>query len=153
MAAIEIEEVCSITQAMAQVIADLVRQLSSSARVPNESELEQIAHSPATVLLVARSSNKIVGMLTLVIFRIPTGVRGIIEDVVVDEAYRGQGIAEALTREALARSEAAGARTVDLTSRPSREAANRLYQWLGFQKRDSNVYRFLLGEDARKSPS
>lgn len=91
-------------------------------------------------------------MLTLVIFRIPTGVRGIIEDVVVDEAYRGQGIAEALTCEALSRSEAVGRRTVDLTSRPSRGAANRLYQKLGFQKRDSNVYRFLFGKDALRSP-
>ncbi|MCF6114782.1 GNAT family N-acetyltransferase [Mesorhizobium muleiense] len=152
MGAIEIEEVCSITPAAAQAIGELVRQLSSSAKVPSESELEQIAHSPATVLLAARTSNEIVGMLTLVIFRIPTGVRGIIEDVVVDEAYRGQGIAEALTREALARSEAAGARTIDLTSRPSREAANRLYQKLGFQKRDSNVYRFSFAEGVRKSP-
>jgi ribosomal protein S18 acetylase RimI-like enzyme len=152
MAAIEIEEVCSITPAAAQAIAELVRQLSSSAKVPSENELEQILHSPAAILLTARASNKVVGMLTLVIFRIPTGVRGIIEDVVVDEAYRGQGIAEALAREALSRSEAVGARTVDLTSRPSREAANRLYQKLGFQKRDSNVYRFSFGEDARKSP-
>jgi ribosomal protein S18 acetylase RimI-like enzyme len=151
LAAVEIKEVSAITPAVAQAIADMVRQLSSSARVPSRSELEQIAHSPATVLLAARNADKIVGMLTLVIFRIPTGVRGIIEDVVVDEAYRGRGIAEALTREALARSEAAGARTLDLTSRPSREAANRLYQKLGFHKRDSNVYRFSLGEDAQKS--
>lgn len=151
MAAIEVEEVSSITPAVAQAIADLVRQLSSSAEVPSNRELDQIVHSPATVLLIARVSAVIAGMLTLVIFRIPTGVRAIIEDVVVDEAFRGQGIAEALTREALARSEAAGARTVDLTSRPSREAANRLYQKLGFQMRDSNVYRFSLGEGAQKS--
>jgi ribosomal protein S18 acetylase RimI-like enzyme len=85
-----------------------------------------------------------VGMLTLVTFAIPTGIRAIIEDVVVDERYRGQGVAQALTREALVRADAAGARTVDLTSRPSREEANRLYQKLGFQKRDSNVYRYTL---------
>ena len=80
-------------------------------------------------------------MLTLVLFRIPTGVRGIIEDVVVDESHRGQGIAAALTRYALDRAKRMGARTVDLTSRPSREAANRLYQKLGFQQRETNVYR------------
>ena len=88
-------------------------------------------------------------MLTLVIFRIPTGVRGIIEDVVVDETHRGQGIAGALVREALARAQASGAKTVDLTSRPSRVAANRLYQKLGFQQRESNVYRFSFAQDAR----
>jgi ribosomal protein S18 acetylase RimI-like enzyme len=146
MASIEIEEMLSITPVVTHAVAELVRQLSSSAKVPSKNELEQIVHSPATVVLAARTSEKIVGMLTLVIFRIPTGVRGIIEDVVVDEFYRGQGIAEALTREALARSEAAGARTVDLTSRPTREAANSLYQKLGFQKRDSNVYRFSFGK-------
>ena len=90
------------------------------------------------------NSTSLVGMLTLVIFAIPTGIRAIIEDVVVDQRYRGQGIAQALTKEALVLAEAAGARTVDLTSRPSREAANRLYQKLGFQKRDSNVYRYTL---------
>ncbi len=99
---------------------------------------------PGTVLLAVRQSGRLVGMLTLVIFAIPTGIRAIIEDVVVDERYRGQGVAQALTREALGLAEAAGARTVDLTSRPSREAANRLYQKLGFQKRDSNVYRYTL---------
>jgi ribosomal protein S18 acetylase RimI-like enzyme len=151
LAAIEVEEVSSMTPVVAQAIANLVRQLSSSAKVPSRRELEQIVHSPATVLLAARTSDKIVGMLTLVLFRIPTGVRGIIEDVVVDEASRGRGIAEALTREALARSKAGGART--LTSRPSREAANRLYEKLGFQKRDSNVYRFSLGEEAQTSRS
>ncbi|RWD96128.1 MAG: GNAT family N-acetyltransferase [Mesorhizobium sp.] len=146
---IEIDEVIAITPAVAEAFAELVRQLSSSARMPSKGELEEIVASPATIVLAARASEKIVGMLTLVVFRIPTGVRGIIEDVVVDEAYRGQGIAEALTREALARSGAAGARTVDLTSRPSREAANRLYQRLGFQKRDSNVYRFSLGKEGQ----
>jgi ribosomal protein S18 acetylase RimI-like enzyme len=72
--------------------------------------LEQVTLSPATILLVAQQAETVLGMLTLVVFRIPTGVRGIIEDVVVDEAYRGRGIAETLTREALARAEMAGAR-------------------------------------------
>jgi ribosomal protein S18 acetylase RimI-like enzyme len=118
--------------------------LSKSARIPAAVELDEVASAEATSLLVARVSGTIVGMLTLVLFRIPTGVRAIIEDVVVDEAHRGRGIAAALTREALARSNAQGARTIDLTSRPSREDANRLYQHLGFQRRDSNVYRFSL---------
>jgi ribosomal protein S18 acetylase RimI-like enzyme len=86
----------------------------------------------------------IAGTLTLVLFRIPTGVRAWIEDVVVDESARGSGLGEALTRAALARAGAAGARTVDLTSRPSREAANRLYRRMGFQPRETNVYRKVL---------
>jgi len=80
-------------------------------------------------------------MMTLVVFRIPTGVRAWIEDVVVDEAARGRGVGEALNRVAIQRAHDAGARTVDLTSRPSREAANRLYSRLGFEQRDTNVYR------------
>ena len=100
--------------------------------------------SPATTLFVAREGDDgpIVGILTLIVFRIPSGVRAWIEDVIVSEAARGQGCGEALNRAALAAAAAAGARTVDLTSRPHREAANRLYQRLGFIKRDTNVYRY-----------
>jgi ribosomal protein S18 acetylase RimI-like enzyme len=144
MAAFEIEKIAAITPSTAESIAALVSQLSSSAKAPTQDELETIVKAPGTVLLAVRQSGRLVGMLTLVIFAIPTGVRAIIEDVVVDKRYRGQGVAQALTKEALVLAEAAGARTVDLTSRPSREAANRLYQKLGFQKRDSNVYRYAL---------
>ena len=84
---------------------------------------------------------EILGTLTLVTFPIPTGLRAWIEDVVVDEAARGRGVGAALTQEAVRLAHEAGARTVDLTSRPSREAANRLYERLGFQMRDSKVYR------------
>jgi ribosomal protein S18 acetylase RimI-like enzyme len=146
--AIEIREISAVTPELARSLAELVRQLSSSAKLPTKDELQQIVLSPATVLLAAYRSESIVGMLTLVIFRIATGVRGIIEDVVVDETHRGQGIAGALVREALARARLSGARTVDLTSRPSRVAANRLYQKLGFQQRASNVYRFSFADSA-----
>ena len=97
--------------------------------------------SDSSVLLIAVSERVIVGALTLVLFRIPTGLRAWIEDVIVDEAARGRGIGEALNQAAIERARAAGARTVDLTSRPSREAANRLYQRLGFVERETNVYR------------
>ncbi len=101
--------------------------------------------SPATVLFVAREADgPILGSLTLALFRIPTGLRAWIEDVVVDEAARGKGVGAALNEAALDHARAVGARTVDLTSRPSREAANRLYQRLGFVERDTNVYRFEL---------
>ena len=96
-------------------------------------------------LLVARDdSAAIVGSLTLVLFRIPTAVRAWIEDVVVDESARGRGVASALVNRALEQAAVAGARTVDLTSRPSRQDANRLYQELGFELRETNVYRYAL---------
>ena len=98
--------------------------------------------SPASEVLVARVDGRIAGTLTLVVFRIPTGVRAWIEDVVVDDTARGHGVGDALNRFALALARERGAKTVDLTSRPSREAANRLYQRLGFLARETNVYRF-----------
>lgn len=100
--------------------------------------------APASDVLVAYEGERILGTLTLVTFRIPTGVRAWIEDVVVDEAARGKGVGEALNRAAVELARAKGAKTVDLTSRPKREAANRLYRRLGFVARDTNVYRYEL---------
>jgi ribosomal protein S18 acetylase RimI-like enzyme len=121
----------------------LIPQLSSSSPPPTPEVLAEIIGSPATDLLVARGDDgHIVGSLTLVLFRIPTGLRAWIEDVVVDGEARGQGVGEALNLYAIDVAAERGARTVDLTSRPSREAANRLYQRIGFEKRESNVYRF-----------
>ena len=119
-------------------------QLSSSNPPPTDDELRRIIESPASILLIARDdeSGRILGSLTLVVFPIPTGIRAWIEDVVVDEAARGRGVGEALNRHALERARAEGARTVDLTSRPTREAANRLYRRLGFEPRETNVYRY-----------
>ncbi len=142
----EIEAVSTLAPTLADSIAALIPQLSSSAAAPQSEDLQRIVNSPATKLLVARSVDAVMGMLTLAVFHVPTGARAIIEDVVVDERHRGQGIAAALVQEALAQAQAAGARTVDLTSRPSREAANRLYRKLGFEKRETTVYRFSLGK-------
>ena len=132
------------TSGLLAAVTRLLPQLSSSAAPPTQAQLEEIVDSPATQLLVARIDGEVVGALTLVVFRIPSGVRAWIEDVVVDEDTRGQGVGEALNREALRLAAEQGAKTVELTSRPSREAANRLYQRLGFKVRDTNVYRFEL---------
>jgi ribosomal protein S18 acetylase RimI-like enzyme len=140
---VRVEEANEVTAELVEAMARLVPQLSRSAVVPGEAELAEMVGSPASVLLVARDdTGRIVGSLTLVLFRIPTGMRAWIEDLVVDEAARGRRVGEVLSREALARAEAAGARTVDLTSRATREAANRLYRRMGFVPRDTNVYRF-----------
>jgi ribosomal protein S18 acetylase RimI-like enzyme len=142
MAEPSIEIVDAVTPELVEAMGRLLPQLSSSAPPPTAAELGEIVASPATVLLVARVDGRIAGSLTLALFRIPTGMRAWIEDVVVDTAARGHGVGEALNRTALAVAAEQGARTVDLTSRPSREAANRLYLRLGFVARQTNVYRF-----------
>ena len=100
--------------------------------------------SDDTVLFVARVDGVILGSLTLAFYRIPTGTKAWIEDVVVDTGARGHGVGELLNRAALDEARTRGAKDVSLTSRPSREAANRLYQRIGFEPRDTNVYRYTL---------
>lgn len=124
----------------------LTPQLSSSSPPPSREVLEEIVSSDATLLLLARDDDgAVLGSLTLVLFRIPTGLRAWIEDVVVDGEARGRGVGEALNRFAIDLASQRGARSVDLTSRPSREAANRLYRRLGFEPRETNVYRYAAG--------
>jgi len=120
----------------------LVPQLSSTASPVTETELREILDADATTLLIAVEGDRIVGTLTLVVFPIPTGVRAWIEDVIVDESVRGRGVGELLTNFALAHAQVHGAKSVDLTSRPTREAANRLYVRAGFELRETNVYRY-----------
>ena len=119
----------------------LIPQLSTSNKPPTQEQLAEIIASPSTILFIARHDEHIVGSLTLATFRIPTGVRAWIEDVVVDASARGHGVGEALNQAAILEARHRGAITVELTSRPSREAANRLYQRIGFKARETNVYR------------
>ena len=139
---VEISEATEVTPELVAAFERLIPQLSRSNPPPPSGELAEIVASPATVLFVARVGGEIAGSLTLALFRIPTGLRAWIEDVVVDREASGQGVGTALNEAALAYARSVGARTVDLTSRPSREAANRLYQRIGFVKRDTNVYRY-----------
>ena len=131
-----------MTDELVDAFARLVPQLSATTGPPGHEALEEIVGSSAITLLVARAEGTIVGTLTLAMFPIPTGFRAWIEDVVVDEAARGRGIGEALTTEAIGLARAAGAKTVDLTSRRSRTAAGRLYERAGFEERDTRVYRY-----------
>jgi ribosomal protein S18 acetylase RimI-like enzyme len=144
---VHVEECNEVTDELVDAMAALIPQLSRSSPPPTATELIEIVGSGASHLLIARDDvevglGQILGSMTLVVFRIPTGVRAWIEDVVVDDAARGKGVGEALNRAALELAAELGARTVDLTSRPSREAANRLYQRLGFVARETNVYRW-----------
>jgi ribosomal protein S18 acetylase RimI-like enzyme len=138
---IGVEAATSVDDDLVAAVGSLIPQLSSSSPPPSKEALARIVDSPGATLFVARDDGRVVGMLTLVTFEIPTAVRAWIEDVVVDETARGQGVAASLVEAALERAEARGARTVDLTSRPDREAANRLYLRMGFETRATNVYR------------
>jgi ribosomal protein S18 acetylase RimI-like enzyme len=141
----EISLLTVVTDEVVEAFARLIPQLSSSAAIPSREQLQEIAdHESFFIARDPELGGRIVGSLTLVTFRIPTGVRAWIEDVVVDGSQRGKGIGEALTRAALIRAAELGAKTVDLTSRPSREAANRLYRRVGFELRETNLYRFNL---------
>jgi len=137
-----IEEITEYSSDVLDILEMLLPQLSQSAAKPTEAYARKIVESDSSRLLVAREGNVVYGMLTIVIFPIPTGVRSWIEDVVVDASGRGKGIGEALSKHALTLAKSEGAKTVDLTSRPSREAANRLYKRVGFKLRETNVYRF-----------
>jgi len=120
----------------------LIPQLSSSSPAPTREWLAEMIADEGTVLYVARLGGEIVGSLTLIFYRIPTGLKAWIEDVVVAETARGHGVGAALSEAALTEAAARGAKDVNLSSRPAREAANRLYLRLGFYERDTNMYRY-----------
>ena len=150
--AVQVEVLREVTDETVKAFGRLLPQLSRSAPPLDHAGLSRVVEAGSNIVLIARGQTadgepgEIVGTLTLAIFPIPTGVRAWIEDVVTDEAARGQGVGSALTLEALRLAREHGARTVDLTSRPSREAAGRLYERLGFQRRQSRLYR--VGLDA-----
>jgi ribosomal protein S18 acetylase RimI-like enzyme len=141
---VRVEVLSEVTDEAVQAFGRLLPQLSSSAPPLDTAGLAAVVAAPANTVLVARVDGRIVGTLTLVMFTIPTGARAWIEDVVTDEEARGQGVGNALTLAALDVARKGGARTVDLTTRPSREAAGRLYERAGFERRDSRLYRYTL---------
>ena len=146
-ARIEVSVARAATSDLVEAFARLIPQLGDPRLSPGAEAIEEMLRSPATTLLIARDRDddlKIVGTLCLVIYRVPTGVNAMIEDVVVDESARGSGAGSALVIEAIRIAGDRGARKIDLTSRPEREAANRLYPKLGFVRRDTNVYRYVV---------
>jgi ribosomal protein S18 acetylase RimI-like enzyme len=145
--AVQVEVLSQVTDEVVEAFGRMLPQLSGSAPPLDRAALDNIVSSPAITMLLARSSGVIAGSLTLAMFPLPTGLRAWIEDVVVDESARGQGAGEALMLAALRQAEVAGARTVDLTSRPSRAAAGRLYERVGFKVRESRLYRYALSQD------
>lgn len=141
-AELRVELLTAVTDEDAQAIAALLGQLSTSARF-DRALIDGIVAHDATELLVVRDGGRPVGMATLVTYPIPSGLRGHVEDVVVHEDARGKGIARLLLQRMTEIAEERGLRTLDLTSRPSRESALRLYESVGFARRETNVLRFV----------
>ena len=138
-----IGKVSDVTDELYSALQRLIPQLTTHKVAPNWDELTALVNSKSSNLLIARypdENSDIAGILTLVIYRVTTGLRSIVEDVVVDEKMRGQGIGEALMFHAIKLARDAGASGVSLTSNPRREAANRLYRSIGFKRRETNAY-------------
>ena len=139
---IEISVCDEVNDVVVAAFAALIPQLSTSSPAPTAKEVKEIVAHEASTILLATEGETIVGSMTLVVFPIPTGTRAWIEDVVVREDAQGRGVGEALNRRAMQIAVDRGAQTINLTSRPTREAANRLYQRLGFVARETNIYRY-----------
>jgi ribosomal protein S18 acetylase RimI-like enzyme len=139
---VRIERAEHVDDELVDAFERLIPQLSSSSPAPSAEQLGELVSSPDTVLLLARVDGRIQGSLTLAFYRIPTGLKAWIEDVVVDGDARGHGVAAELSLAAMAEARARQAKNVSLTSRPARDVANRLYQRIGFEPYDTNVYRY-----------
>ena len=140
---VSIRPVTEVTESLTDAYRVLIPQLSSSSSPPTGEALQRIIESDSAQILIAENENgEILGTMTIIIFQIPTGIRAWIEDVVVDSSARGRGIGKKLNLAALELAKQAGAKTVDLTSRPARQEANQLYRSIGFVERETNVYRF-----------
>jgi ribosomal protein S18 acetylase RimI-like enzyme len=135
------------TEELYNALRHLIPQMGIHKIPPSHEELSTLLKTPGAMLLIAREpdeNGEIIGVLSLTIYRVPTGLRSIVEDVVVDEKMRRRGIGEALVRYAIDLAREAGANGVSLTSNPQREAANRLYQSMGFELRKTNPYFYKL---------
>ena len=142
-----IEELCEVTQAVYEAFQRLIPQLTPYSPPPSREVLSALAMSPATFVFIAKqpdSDGEIVGCASLGTFSVPTGIHGWIEDVVVDRDARGKGIGRALTEACLKKARELGIEEVNLTSNPTRKAANHLYQSMGFIRVETNLYRYLL---------
>lgn len=142
----EIVQLTHITPEVTAAFRRLIPQLAPGCTAPSVADLEQIMDSENTMIFIALENGEIVGTLTLVVYRLMTGTKAWIEDVVVDNAVRGRGIGKLLTQHAIGYAARAGIAKIDLTSSPTRVEANALYQRIGFVKRETNVYRYEPGE-------
>jgi ribosomal protein S18 acetylase RimI-like enzyme len=144
---LKIRKITRFSQEVYKVVLKLLPQLAPASELPSEDYFKGILGSKNTHFFIAELDNKnIIGILTIAVYNIPTGTKFWIEDVVVDETHRGKGYGKEIMLYAIGFARSAGAESIELTSRPSRIAANKLYQHLGFELRETNVYRYNLGK-------
>lgn len=140
-----IEQLKTHPKELAEILNKLLKQLDSNSKNLKRTDLQEMIASPTNRLFVAKKGNKeIIGMLTLIIFRIPFAKKGLLEDFVVDKKYRGKGVGTKLIKTAVKQAKKENVRYLDFTSRAERATANRLYENLGFKKRNTNNYRIIL---------
>lgn len=150
----QIDIVTHADEELCEAFQRLVPQLTTNHPPPTLDELTALVQEASSTLMVARNpAGQIIGALSLAVYRVPTGVRSIIEDVVVDLSARGQGVGEALMQRAIERAAEKGASNITLTSNPMRVAANRLYLKMGFKKRETNAYQFVIAKEKREAIS
>ena len=139
-----IEAATQATQELLDALTSLLPQLNPQLKPVTMERLSRVIDDPATTLLVVREDARIVGAAAVLVYATPAYVKARIEDVVVDEHARGKGVGEALVRRCITVARERGAEIVELQSARSREVANRLYPRLGFELRESNLYRLNL---------
>jgi ribosomal protein S18 acetylase RimI-like enzyme len=142
MTSLKIEVAKHSSPTLLRAVTSLLPQLTSSGRTMTAAELNTMIASPHSTLFVAKDEDRIVGMISLAVVQMPTGLRSYLEDLVIDSSYRQRGAATALLQAAIGLARSSGARTLDMTSRPSRAGAIRLYERVGFQRRDTNAFRY-----------
>jgi ribosomal protein S18 acetylase RimI-like enzyme len=142
---VKIRRVTRFSKKVYNSVLHLLPQLDQAYPLPSAEHFRSVLRNPNNHFIIAEHGNKeIVGIMTLVTYSIPTGTKYWIEDVVVDESSRGKGIGKMLVIHAVDNAKSMGAKSVDLTSRPFRIAANQLYHRLGFELRETNLYRYLI---------
>ena len=135
----KIERVTEASEELVETIRALLPQLTEARTPPTLEQLQDVV-SNQTLLVARGDDGRIAGTLTFVLYRVASGVKGRIEDVIVDESARGQGVGEALVREGMRLANEAGVLMLELSSMPYRQSANRLYKRLGFVRKPTNVY-------------
>ncbi len=139
----EIKELKEYTPQIFRTVQHFLSLLVTYDLKISEKDFREIIESNNSHLFVAIDSqnNNLLGMLTVGTYLSPTGRKGWIEDVVVDEACRGQGVGKKLMQHAIQFADLQSIKLLMLTSNPTRIAANNLYQSLGFVKKETNVYK------------
>lgn len=141
----QLEIVTKADEELYEAFQRLVPQLTNNNPPPSLNDLADLVRDSSSTLIIARNDNNdIVGALTLSVYRVPTGIRSVIEDVIVDISTRGEGVGEALMLRGIELAREKGAGNISLTSNPMRVAANKLYLRVGFEKRETNSYQMKL---------